>query len=60
MIGTHKTLLYLSEYNDIEDLGFEKEDGTGVSVILSDAIALSYGPSPRREPIRELWDDPDV
>lgn len=38
LIGIRAILCYLREFNEIEDLGFDKEDGAGVVTILSDAI----------------------
>ena len=38
VVGLRSHLMYLREHSEIEDLGLDKEDGTGVETILSDAI----------------------
>ena len=43
VIGTRSILLYLREYQEIEDLGINNEDGTGVIMIFSDAITSHRG-----------------
>ena len=47
VIGVRNIILYLREYNEIEDLGLDRKDGRGVVMILSDALnwrtAHGYG-----------------
>ena len=60
VIGVHAILLYLRELNDLEDLGIDREDGTGVVTILSDALNWRdphvYGSDVGNEP----WMDFDL
>ncbi|EKM56924.1 uncharacterized protein PHACADRAFT_254320 [Phanerochaete carnosa HHB-10118-sp] len=38
VIGLRSMLMYLREYCEIEDLGLDRDDGTGVETILSETI----------------------
>lgn len=38
VIGVRNIILYLREYNEIEDLGLDRKDGRGVVMILADAL----------------------
>ena len=38
VVGIRSVLLYLRELSDIEDLGLEDKDGSGVVTILADAL----------------------
>ncbi|KAI0088823.1 hypothetical protein BDY19DRAFT_890423 [Irpex rosettiformis] len=57
VVGVYAILLYLRELNDLEDLGIDREDGTGVVTILSDALSWTE-PRPYENDITdEPWMD---
>lgn len=56
VVGVYGILLYLRELSDIEDLGLDHEDGTGVVTILSDALNWKE-PFPYENVSDEPWMD---
>lgn len=39
VVSIRTVLLYLQEFNEVEDLGLDKDDGTGVLLINADALS---------------------